>query len=311
MALRTEPSKSLWKEIIHESVAGVTDCLFTCLCVSTSFWLFNRVEPFQEYFHSVKHVYWLFYFVHIAIVDQFVWAGTYRNSALYIYARGHSQSRSRTAIIILCQYISIFLGAWISCKMVENIPIFDEELQSQLVFNFVGHYEHSLDWKMDDYSLFIGQTIVFQVFDRLIAGFTVTVSPLLKKRTVILDGSWMVVSWRCLLAHYLITNGRYSLIVNPNYTFYDCLYHWRWSQRDILVLILPYICVLFWNRTFNHLPFLFNPSYFETDNKLQSKGELMTTVKPPDAKETVTLKETNSEKKENEDINNVETKKMV
>lgn len=309
MAVRTQSTTSFWREVVNESIAGVTDCLATCLCVAVSFWLFNHVEPTKDYFHSVKHVYWVFYFIHVAIVDEYIWSGTFRNSALYIYTRGHSQSRFRTLIIILCQYISIFIGAWMSCKVVEYAFASDKLLQSQLKYNFVGSYEYSLNWQWDDYTLFIWQTIMFQLTDRFLAGFIVTISPLLRRKTTILDGSWMVCTWRCMLAHYLITNNRYSLIVNPNYTFYDCLYHWRWSTRDLLVLILPYICILIWNRTFIHLPFLFNPSYFESITPSKEGTDRDSSITAADTVPSKRTKKMSEMEERKEDVVSKETKK--
>lgn len=273
MAMRTKSALPLWREVVNESWAGITDCLATCFCVALSYGLFFHVDPIKDYFESVKHVYWVFYFIHVGLIDRHIWAGTFRNSALYIYSRGHSQSRFRTLLVILSQYISIFLGAWMSCKVVEYVFASDELLQSRLKYYFVGSPDFTLDWTTDDYYLFIWQTIAFQLVDRCIAGTAVTISPLLRRYTSILDGSWMVVTWRCLFAHYLITNHRYSLVVNPNYTFYDCLYHWRWSRRDLLVLTLPYLCILIWTRTFDHLPFLFNPSYFDSKMHAVSEGK--------------------------------------
>jgi len=252
-----------WREILNESVAGMTDCHATLFCVALSYFLFTHFETTREYFYSIKHVYWVFYFVHVAIVGKYIWGDTFRNSVLYIYDRGHSQSRPRTLAVVLCQYFSVFLGAWTSCKAVEYVFSSDDGLGSELVFNFVGAFDFSLDWGPYDYSLFVWQTIAFQLGDRFVAGLTVTISPLLKRHTVILDGSWVVVTWRCLFVHSLIVRGRYSVVVNPNYSFYDCLYHWRWGGKDLITLFLPYICILIWNRSFVHLPFLFNPGYFE------------------------------------------------
>ena len=250
------------KEILNESVAGFTDSVATQFFLVLCHYIYTEYESLiQPYFISPVHLYWIFYFIHVGIIDSYIWGATYRNSLIYIFARSASQSKVRTLCVCLTQYASIFAGAWCCCQCVEFVLSDDPHTAKALKLLFVGPADLA-GWDSDRYILFVWQSLLFQVADRLLNGLVVTVSPVLKRRTTVLDGGWIQVTFRCLLMHWLIVHKRYYVIVNPNYGFYGGLYHWRCSLYDLIILSLPYASIVLWNCPFRRLPFLHNPNYF-------------------------------------------------
>eukprot|EP01084_Bolivina_argentea_P008247 15443_1 len=263
-------TQSIWKETLNECVAGLTDSLFTQFCLSMCYCLFTQFEITKEYFYSPPHMYWICYFVHVNILNNHIWGNTFRNSVNYVYAKS-SQNIIRTIFIIFCQYISIFSGVYIWIQLVQYIFADNPILATQLKHLYVGKYEYPNNLTNDKYFQFIWQSFLFQVMDRIVNGIIVTISPLLKRKTVIFDGSWMQVTFRCLVMHYLIVNSRMGVINNANYGFYANLYHWRWSTLDWACLIIPYVAILTFNIIFSNFRFLHNPTYFAGVSRSKKK----------------------------------------
>ena len=166
--------------------------------------------------------------------------------------------------------MSIFSGLWISIRCVEyiysNQPIIAAELQHL----FIGERDEPNTLSVNQLLSFTWQSLIFQLVDRLINGFIVTLSPLLKRYTMIFDGSWLQITWRCDLMLYLIIDNRTLPIVNPNYSFYACLMYWRWSDYDLIVLMLPYISIIIWELTLGNVHWLHNPKYFTKTKRKRS-----------------------------------------
>ena len=257
-SLSSKPS--LIREIVNESIAGFTDSVFTQFCVSICWNLFTEYDSMQNYFHSPMHMYWICYFIHVNILDSIIWGQTYRNSVLYIYDKLHVQSIFRTLTIIFFQYFSVFSGLWASVQFVKFF--FDNTTALQLQHSFIGTYEYPLNLSQNQLYTFVWQSILFQIIDRIINGLIVTFRPLLKEKTMIFDGSWMQVTCRCILFHFLIVNNRVGVINNPNYSFYANLFYWRWSVYDWTILTIPYFCIIVFNVLFSNLSILHNPTYF-------------------------------------------------
>eukprot|EP01084_Bolivina_argentea_P029817 55329_1 len=263
----TQSQPSLWREALNESAAGVTDSLFTQLLLTLCYFLYTRNDFMQKYFHSGYHIYWLFYFIHLNILDSFIWGQTYRNSVAYILDKP-KQSILRTLCIIFCQYMSIFAGAWLSIQCVEYIYDEDPTFVTQLTHEFVGVRDRPASWTDFHYIRFICQAMAFQLTDRFVGGIIATFSPLIKRNTIIFDGMWTQTTLRCILMHYLIvSHNPVGIIINANYGFYANLYYWRWSRLDMIILILPYLSIPIWKATFAKLSILHNPNYFQTKKK--------------------------------------------
>ena len=277
----TTNQPSITKEIINESTAGLTDSIFTQFCLAICYYLFNEIDFMQNYFQSTIHIYWIFYFIHVNILDSYIWGSSYRNSVNYIYDKLYIQSIFRTLTVIFCQYLSVYIGVWLSIKFVHfYFNSSDPSLALQLQYTFVGRPEFPSTLSQEQYLTFIWQSLFFQILDRIINGLIMTISPLLKQRTYVFDGRWMQITWRCLFMHFLIVNGRIGVVNNPNYSFYACLYYWRWSLYDIIILILPYCCIVIYKLTFANMAFLHNPGYFvlaknenEKENEIEKEKE--------------------------------------
>jgi len=264
------PSKpSLMTEIIRESAAGFTDSFFTQFCVTVCWHLFTGYDFMQSYFNSPMHIYWICYFIHVNIIDSYIWGPTYRNSVNYIYDKFYVQSIFCTLTIIFIQYSSVFIGVWSFIQFVKFY--FDDLTALQLQYTFVGTYEYPLNLSQNELFTFIWQSVLFQIIDRIVNGLLVTFRPLLKEKTSIFDGSWMQITFRCIIMHLLIVNNRIGVINNPNYSFYACLFYWRWSNYDLIILTLPYFCIIIFNVLFSNLSILHNPTYFTKKSIASSK----------------------------------------
>lgn len=270
---KTKPTQSLLsnpsfiREIMSESIAGFTDSMFTQFCLMLCWFSFTRNDWMQNYFESPMHIYWICYFIHVNIIDSYIWGPTYRNSVNYIYDKFHIQSIFRTLFIIFCQYLSVFFGVWSFIKLVKLYYFDDDSTALQLQYTFVGRYEYPLNLSKDELLIFIWQSILFQIIDRIVNGLLVTFRPILKQKTMIFDGSWMQVTFRCIIMHLLIINNRMGVINNPNYSFYANLFYWRWSIYDWIILTLPYLCIIIFNVLFSNLYILHNPNYFIASSK--------------------------------------------
>jgi len=237
-----EGYSAVLREGIIEAVAGFTDSIATQVYVLIC-WYIYQIAWVPNYFQSPKHIYWIFYFLNMNIFGPMIWGKTWRNSLSYAYSKGSTQSMVHTLIVIFIQYISIFGGLYISIAFIEYF--YAEQTAETLKYLLAGQPNGaSYSSDIQTVSLFIAQSITFQLLDRLI-GVTMTS----------LSGKWIQATYRCLVMHHIIVNQRMFVILNPNFGLYSSLYYWRWNMYDFIVLILPWIVLFIWNNTFSKITF--------------------------------------------------------
>mmetsp|Transcript_59096 Transcript_59096/g.97703 ORF Transcript_59096/g.97703 Transcript_59096/m.97703 type:complete len:289 (-) Transcript_59096:69-935(-) len=260
---------SFTREVLGECVAGFTDSVFTQFLLTICYYLFETFDWMRSYFINSTHIYWLFYFVHVNIIDSYVWGQTYRCSTNYVYDKRKQYSPLRLLTVVFCQYLFVFLGAWFSIAVMHasNDASAAINIQSALI----GARTDPQNLSFEQQTQFIWQSLLFQIVDRVFAGIIVTISPLLKRNTYnVLDGAWTIVSVRCALAHALTVRHRMGLLLNPNYAVYGGLFYWRWTPYDWICIILPWISLAIYDRMFRNVTFLYNSKYFDS-NKTKTR----------------------------------------
>merc|ERR1712096_317731 len=90
------------------------------------------------------------------------------------------------------------------------------------------------------------------------------------------SGQWLRSIFRCFVKHrILVSSGRrMSVVCNPIYAFYSCLFYRRWNNAyDWISLALPWLVLLIWNSTFRHIRFLHNPDLFRAKRTTKPKTD--------------------------------------
>merc|ERR1712129_179841 len=131
----------------------------------------------KEYFVGPVDIYWIFYFIHVNILDASIWGNTYRNSTNYIQDKARNNNKMKILFVVICQYVSIYIGLWISIQCAEYI--FEQQLATELQHLFIGKRDYPNTLSTDDYFTFVWQSICFQISDRFVSGLIITLSPVL------------------------------------------------------------------------------------------------------------------------------------